>query len=172
MYRALRNETLNLTPEDARGRIENDCRGIWEKRTILEFLPDEAKDPEKQESGRLGKKKHNSAAAAAAPLIQKKREIIIDMEGKAIDNGTALTSMPDYPSPPKSNDNEDHLQLQFSVPLKDILGPLLELKAWNEETIWFDVVFEKSTSHVISANIGKKSREIMAQKSQEYIEYQ
>ena len=28
MYHALRNETLNLTPEDARGRIENDCRGI------------------------------------------------------------------------------------------------------------------------------------------------
>jgi hypothetical protein len=94
---------------------------------------------------------------------------MIDTERKAIDNGT---SIPSYPSPPQSNDNEDHLQLQFSMPLKDILGPLLELKAWNEESIWFDVVFDKRTSHVISAIIGEKSREIMAKKSQEYIEYQ
>ena len=100
----------------------------------------------------------------AAPL-QKKREIIIDTEGKAIDNGTSISG---YPSTPQSNDNEDHL-LQFSVPLKDILGPLLELKAWNEEAIWFDVVFDKRTSDVISANIGKKSREIMAKKSQRQI---
>ncbi len=134
----------------------------------LEFLPDEAKDLEKQKSGRIGQRKRNSAAVTAAPL-QKKREIIIDTEGEAIDNGTSISG---YTSTPQSNDNEDHLQLQFSVPLKDILGPLLELKAWNEEAIWFDVVFDKRTSDVISANIGKKSREIMAKKSQQYIEYQ
>ena len=48
MYDALRNEDSNLTPEDARDRIQKDCIGIWSKRTILDALPDEAKDLKKQ----------------------------------------------------------------------------------------------------------------------------
>lgn len=56
MYDALRNEDSNLTPEDARDRIQKDCIGIWSKRTILDALPDEAKDLKKQKAGRLSKK--------------------------------------------------------------------------------------------------------------------
>jgi hypothetical protein len=48
MYLALRNENQNLTPQDARDRIEKDCVGVWSKRTILDALPDEAKDLEKK----------------------------------------------------------------------------------------------------------------------------
>ena len=48
MYDALMNENKNISPEDARDRIEKDCIGIWSKRTILEALPDEAKNREKQ----------------------------------------------------------------------------------------------------------------------------
>jgi hypothetical protein len=44
MYCALRNESRTLTPVDARDRIEKDCVNIWSKRTILDALPDEAKD--------------------------------------------------------------------------------------------------------------------------------
>jgi predicted secreted Zn-dependent protease len=51
MYRALRNENPTPTPEDARDRIEKDCFDIWSKRTILDALPDEAKDLEKQKAG-------------------------------------------------------------------------------------------------------------------------
>jgi hypothetical protein len=47
MYFATRNENPHLTPEDARDRIEKDCINIWSKRTILDALPDEAKDLEK-----------------------------------------------------------------------------------------------------------------------------
>ena len=61
MYLALRNENQNLTPEDARDRIEKDCVNIWSKRTILDALPDEVKDLKKQKAGRLGQKEANSA---------------------------------------------------------------------------------------------------------------
>jgi hypothetical protein len=37
MYSALRNENSNLTPEDARDRIEKDCIGIWSKRTFMGY---------------------------------------------------------------------------------------------------------------------------------------
>jgi hypothetical protein len=66
MYLALRNENPNHTPEDARDRIEKDCVGIWSKRTILDALPDEAKDLNKQKAGRLSQKEANSAAVSAA----------------------------------------------------------------------------------------------------------
>jgi len=84
MYEALRRENLNITPEDARDRIEKDCISIWSKRTILDALPDEAKNQEKQNSGRLGQKKRSSAAASAAPL--NREEILIDTKGKAIED--------------------------------------------------------------------------------------
>src|SRR5439155_38498 len=80
MYEALRNEDPKLSPADVRARIEIDCADIWDKRTILKFLPDEAKDLIKQKSGRSGQKKRKSAAAAAAKYIEK--EIIIDTEGR------------------------------------------------------------------------------------------
>ena len=67
MYNALMDENKNISPEDARDRIEKDCVGIWSKRTILDALPDEVKNQEKQKSGRLGQKKRNFAAVSAAP---------------------------------------------------------------------------------------------------------
>jgi hypothetical protein len=88
MYHALRAENPNLTAEDARDRIVRDCADIWRKRTILDALPDEAKDPKKQKSGQLRQKKANSAAVSAAPSSTKKREeVIIDTKGRPIENG-------------------------------------------------------------------------------------
>lgn len=60
MYQALIEENPRITPEDARNRIERDCRCIWSNRTILEALP------EKQKAGRLRQKGLNSAAFSAA----------------------------------------------------------------------------------------------------------
>ena len=40
MYNALMKENQNVSPADARDRIEKDCVGIWSKRTILDALPD------------------------------------------------------------------------------------------------------------------------------------
>jgi hypothetical protein len=83
MYRALRKENHEIPPADARDRIEKDCVGIWSKRTILDALPDEAKNPEKQKAGRLGQTKRNSAAFSAAP--QTKDKILIDNQGRPIE---------------------------------------------------------------------------------------
>jgi hypothetical protein len=79
MYQALRDENPDLTPEDARDRIEKDCVNIWSKRTILDALPDEAKDLEKQKAGRLSQKEANSAAVSAAPLSTEKKQVKCNM---------------------------------------------------------------------------------------------
>ena len=71
MYDARRTEDSSLSPEDARDRIEKDCAGIWSKRTILDALPDEAKDLKKQKAGRLSQKEHVSAAFSAAQKSSK-----------------------------------------------------------------------------------------------------
>ena len=92
MYNALMDENKNISPEDARDRIEKDCVGIWSKRTILDALPDEAKNREKQKSGRLGQKKRNFAAVSAAP--EPGTAIIIDTNGRPI-NGAIDESSED-----------------------------------------------------------------------------
>jgi hypothetical protein len=82
LYQALRNENANISPADAKDRIEKDCRYFWSRRTILEALPDEAKNIEKQKSGRLAQKKRNSAALSAAPFPEIRRKISVEVNGK------------------------------------------------------------------------------------------
>ena len=80
MYQALKEENPRITPEDARDRIERDCKCIWSNRTILDALPDEAKNPEKQIARRLIKTKagsillHFSAAGLGYNASQKIRK--------------------------------------------------------------------------------------------------
>jgi len=52
LYDDLRKE--QLTPQDARERIETDCTDLWSKATIRKYLPDEAKNKEAQDKGRKG----------------------------------------------------------------------------------------------------------------------
>src|SRR5688500_12148381 len=96
MYDALRRENPNISPEDARDRIEKDCVGIWSKSTILHALPHEAKNREKQKAGRLRQKERNSAAfsAASAPQqVEEKTKIIVAaVQGKSVEEDTPLTS--------------------------------------------------------------------------------
>jgi hypothetical protein len=89
MYNALMNESKDISPEDARDRIEKDCFGIWAKRTILDALPDEAKNRKRQESGRLGQKKRNFAAVSAAPE-DGAAKIILDTNGRSIDERSTI----------------------------------------------------------------------------------
>jgi hypothetical protein len=51
MYKALREEDPKISADDARDRIQKDCAGIWSRRTILDALPSEVKDPKKQKAG-------------------------------------------------------------------------------------------------------------------------
>jgi hypothetical protein len=161
-----------------RDKIEKDCLEIWSERRILEALPDEAKDRKKQEFGRLSQKKRISAAETAAPPTQKKKEIIIDTAGKPIENDSTLTAT-GCVSPSSSDskedqlhNKEDHFKFEFSISIIDIWKSILQLVAWNEDVIWLDVAFHKHTGHIISASIGEKSRQIINERSQEYIKNQ
>jgi regulator of replication initiation timing len=102
MYAALRNENPNISPGDARDRIQKDCINIWSRRTILDALPDEAKDPEKQKSGRLGQKKHKSAAFSAAQKEQPQKEISVVAEGSTIVEEVASSCDDDHDNDDKS----------------------------------------------------------------------
>ncbi|CAN5455982.1 hypothetical protein BH18THE2_BH18THE2_21030 [soil metagenome] len=103
MYTELCNENSGITPEDARDRIEKDCVGIWSKRTILDVLPEETKDPKKQKAGRLRQKKSNSAALTAAPEA---REILVDMQGRTICNMPPGATTSGSPSEEGSRDHD------------------------------------------------------------------
>jgi hypothetical protein len=175
MYWALRNENPNLTPKDARDRIEKDCFDIWSKRTILDALPDEAKDLKKQKSGQLSQKEANSAAVSAAPLsTKKKEEIMIDTKGKPIGKSIAtpstslsttnLMSTINGASPPsdnsdtqlQNNNDNDLLDFKFSLPLLyvwDHLFPFIIGNDNGEHSICFEGVLDIRSRKVISATI-------------------
>jgi hypothetical protein len=105
LYQALRTENPYISPYDAKDRIEKDLAGIWSKRTILDALPDEAKDKEKQEAGRLGQKKRNSAAFSAAPQMEK--EITLGADGTRIVESTGIANPTTSPSVDVSTDKTD-----------------------------------------------------------------
>jgi hypothetical protein len=77
MYRALLDEDPEMTPADARDRIEKDCVNFWAKRTILDALPDEAKDARKKRSGKRPRKKDFAAEPAA-------KSVALDANGRTV----------------------------------------------------------------------------------------
>jgi hypothetical protein len=160
MYLALHDENPDLAPEDVRERIEKDCLDIWKPRTILDALPDEAKDLIKQKSARARQNKANCAADTAAP-IKKKEEIVIDIEGKPADSfippptGSLSTLSQSSNSDNQLQDN-NLLQFQFSLPVQYVLGhivPIIPKKEDTENQMWFTGVLDKRTGRVISATI-------------------
>jgi hypothetical protein len=173
MYLALRNENPNHTPKDTRVRIEKDWVGVWSKRTILDALPDEAKDLEKQKAGRKSQKEANSAAVSAALKKKKEEEqIMIDTQGKPIEKEipslallttTTLMSTIDDPSPSSDNNgslsqnDDNHLwHLEYCFRLKyvsDIIFSLEFGKDNREYLICFEGVFDRRTHKVISATL-------------------
>lgn len=85
MYRALFDENPNMTREDARDRIEKDCIEFWSKRTILEALPEDAKDPLKRKAGiqsrkAIRKRAADSAAKTLIPVTEK-RQVLVTADG-------------------------------------------------------------------------------------------
>ena len=143
MYKALRNENSNISPEDARDRIEKDCVGIWSKSTILHALPDEAKNQEKQKAGRLRQKEVNSAAFSAAPSQQQEEEkkiVIAAIQGKSVAEDIPLTLDVSASNSSTSEDdtaNVNSIQLglekQINVSELQECSSCQELKAENIE---------------------------------------
>lgn len=174
MYNALRDEDPNITSQDARDRIKKDCLGIiWEKRTILDALPDGAENPEKQKAGRLRQMKQDSAAFSAAPQLspeKKKQEIIINSQGKPAENVvpplssqlTTASLMPTNGDPCLSNNSGDLMPFEFSLQTGYVLYSLIlgdpdKVSKGNDKDncIWFNGTIHKSTGKVISASLGR-----------------
>lgn len=57
LYELLKLEDPLLSDDDIYDRIMKDCLDVWQKGTIQNNMPEELKDPERQESGKKGRKK-------------------------------------------------------------------------------------------------------------------
>jgi len=176
MYEALRNEDPHITPQDPRERIEKDCIDFWSKRTILEALPDEAKNPEKQKAGRLSQKKRSFAAVSAAPAV---KEVILDTDGRSIDehlvpntfstsNGLSSRDKDVDNNKESSNLSQQNVKsinadniIEFSYPLpfEQVRSYIDKISQQNKELpkLFFHGSIDISIGKVISAFLGELS---------------
>jgi hypothetical protein len=167
MYNALREEDPNISPDDARDRIQKDCVGIWSRRTVLEALPSEAKDPKKQKAGRLSRMEHISAAFSAAQrMLIAKKEIQINTSGKCIaPDANQSNNGLDSNISQRSQYNEElehyhNILLEFSLPRGDIMGRLIDDLAEVEDKdtpLWFSGEIDRHSGNVINARIGRSN---------------
>ena len=158
MYNALREEDPHMSPDDAGDRIRKDCVGIWSRRTILDALPSDAKDPNKQKAGRLSRTKHRSAAFSAAQQMRK--EIQINTNGKCIatddyqtNNNSGLRRRYD-----QELQHYDKIAFEFCIPKGEIMGRLIDDLAEDEDKdapLWFSGVIDRHSGQVIKAIIGR-----------------
>lgn len=160
MYLALRGEDPSLTAEDARNRIERDCLDrIWTHRTILDALPDEAKNTKRQEAARSRYKKKNFAAVNAANLsVKGEKKILIDVTGKIIENENDIKPPSKLTSSETPMENEDHIiKVVFFLQADDVLDHLMEhhfLGTHKEPRLWINGSINEGTGEVILTSIG------------------
>jgi hypothetical protein len=174
MYEALRSEDPHMSPQDARERIEKDCIGFWSKRTILEVLPAEAKNPEKQKAGRLSQKKRNFAAVSAAPAV---KEIILDTQGRStgedfvanessttddlsprdkdIDNNKESSNTSQHEV--KSVNHNNVVKFEYLLPFEQVRLEIDKISQQNNEELFFHGSIDVNTGKIISAFLGELS---------------
>jgi hypothetical protein len=182
LYLLLKEDDPNLSNDDMYDRILKDCLVIWARATIIENMPDELKDSERQEAGRRGaeaKKKllrvtNDGNVARDAPANsnlfgQKQIESQTLEQGSTKRDNTSSTivdkEVDDYPiskmdNPASSSQNEGLIPFEFPIRVQDILGDLFpssRKKYHNEDVVWFSGVLDKSTGEVISAAIGRRT---------------
>jgi hypothetical protein len=179
MYHALKAENPEISPEDVRRRIEWDCNGIWSRRTILEALPDEAKNPVKQKAGQLGQKGLKSAAFSAAQLghgssyngppqtrtgkpwdLQIKecescQELLSENRDlkEALTKATVLTSAEEI-AQQASDKKEPIFRFEFHIPSEDVRR---YIATPNTDGCWFNVTIDIKTGKVVTATVGRSS---------------
>jgi hypothetical protein len=182
LYLLLKEEDPNLSNDDMYDRILKDCLVIWARATVIENMPDELKDSERQEAGRRGaeaKKKllrvtNDGNVARDAPansnlFEQKQIESQTLEQGSTKRDNTSSTivdkEVDDYPisnmdNPASSSHNEGLIPFEFPLRVQDVLGYLFpgsRKKYHNEDRVWFSGVLDKSTREVISAAIGRRT---------------
>jgi hypothetical protein len=159
MYLAIRKENPSLTAKDARDRIERDCLDkIWTHRTILDALPDEAKNPTRQEAARSKHKKNFAAMAAANLSVKREKEILIDVTGKPIENKNGINPPSKLTADkiPMENKN-DLINVVLLLQADDVFDHIMEyhyLGEHKEPHLWINGSINKETGEVISTSIG------------------
>ena len=150
-------------------RILKDCLVIWARATVIENMPDELKDSERQEAGRRGaeaKKKllrvtNDGNVARDVPansnlVEQKQIESQTLEQGSTKRDNTSSTivdkEVDDYPisnmdNPASSSShNEGLIPFEFSLRVQDVLGylmPIIPKKGHEEDQMWFSGVLDK-----------------------------
>ena len=170
MYIAIQNENPNLKPLEVRKKIEHDCKDLWSKRTILDALPDEAKDLEKQKAGRQRNKNKipTSAAMTAAPKLEEK--IVIDNLGRIVTDNESLhpESSNNFNSIDRKNKenlekssdkslNGQLLDFEFCLKFKDLRQYMTTIfnRIGDHGDIWFHGKVDKNSGHIAEVNIGR-----------------
>jgi hypothetical protein len=182
LYLLLKEDDPNLSKDDMYDRILKDCLVIWARATVIENMPDELKDSERQEAGRRGaeaKKKllhvtNDGNVARDIPansnlVEQKQIEPQTLEQGSTKRDNTSSTivdkEVDDYPisnmdNPASSSHNEGLIPFEFPLRVQDVLGylfPSSVKKYQYEDRVWFSGVLDKSTGEVISAAIGRRT---------------
>ena len=179
MYHALKGENPKISPGDVRERIEWDCNGIWSRRTILEALPDEAKNPVKQKAGQLGQKGLKSAGFSAAqlghgssyngpPEIRKGKpwdlqikecescqELLSENRDlkEALTKATVLTRAEEI-AQQASDKKEPIFRFEFLIPSEDVRK---YIATPNTDGCWFNVTVDIKTGKVVTATVGRST---------------
>lgn len=159
MYFALRREDPSLTVQGARNRIERDCLDkIWKRRTILDALPDEAKNAIRQKAAQLRHKKDFAAVIAANLSAKGEKEILIDVTGKPIENEDDMKPSSKLIADETPMNNEyDIMKVVFLLQADDIFDHLMEfhyVHGHKEPRIWINGSINKGTGEVILTSIG------------------
>src|ERR1051325_6277466 len=161
LYSLLMEEEPNLSNEDMYDRILKDCLVIWARATIVENMPDELKDSERQKSGKRGaqekKKKQqlivtNEGNVASVDLAKSSSVEQKEQEPKTLAQQTPLSrngthfgmvnkeveecpiSTIDHPASSSSN-NENLLPFEFSLPVRLVLGSIVPLLPKKRRTM-------------------------------------
>ena len=183
LYLLLKEDDPNLSNDDMYDRILKDCLVIWARATVIENMPDELKDSERQEAGRRGaeaKKKllrvtNDGNVARDAPansnLFEQKQ-----IESQTLEQGSTKRDNTSSVIVDKEVDdyqiskigqscffiihNEGLIPFEFPIRVQDVLGyliPIIRKKEHKEDQVWFNGVLDKSTGEVISAAIGRRT---------------
>lgn len=70
LCQALREESSEMSDEDIRERVTQDCLPIWQRGTINNALPEEYKNKERSQTGKKGRQKQMEQADGAVTITE------------------------------------------------------------------------------------------------------
>lgn len=141
LYQLLKEEDKNLSKDDMYDRIMKDCLEIWQKRTILENMPDELKDRERQEAGRKGS--------------EKKKEIVVTTDGSVAAEVAAKNT--------SESQTESKSQTFETTPIQEVKEewkPILEQREKVIEYLRLESEKKAKEIQIREQELNKKNQEI------------